>query len=71
MGTRRDFVKAAAIAGAANLASAATEIPKRPLGKTGLQVTILGLGGSQVGNMPNDKDAVAGTGAVRAVEVRQ
>jgi uncharacterized protein len=58
MKTRREFVAGAALAGAAGLASGAVDIPRRPLGKTGLQVTILGLGGSQVGNLPTDKEAV-------------
>jgi aryl-alcohol dehydrogenase-like predicted oxidoreductase len=58
MPNRRDFVKAATVLGAASLAAAAHEIPKRTLGKTGLKVSILGLGGARIGNLPDEKDAV-------------
>ncbi|MBI3281728.1 MAG: aldo/keto reductase [Acidobacteria bacterium] len=55
---RREFVKSAALLGAAGRAMAAAEIPRRPLGRTGLQVSILGLGGAPVGRLPQEKDAV-------------
>jgi predicted aldo/keto reductase-like oxidoreductase len=54
--TRRDFVKTAAVLGiTAGAASAGGEIPRRPLGKTGLQVSILGLGGARIGNLADAK----------------
>jgi aryl-alcohol dehydrogenase-like predicted oxidoreductase len=58
--SRRNFVKAAAAAGVAgNLpVGAAGELPKRALGKTGLQVSIVGLGGARIGNLPNEQPAV-------------
>lgn len=37
----------------------AGEIPKRKLGKTGLEVSILGLGGAKIGNLEDGKQAVA------------
>lgn len=60
--TRRDFVKTAAgvtAAAATAIAKEHGEIPKRPLGQTGLDVTILGLGGARVGNLSDEKQAVA------------
>lgn len=58
--SRREFVKSAAglslAAGAA--AAAAGDIPKRKLGKTGLDVTILGLGGARVGNIRDEAQAL-------------
>ena len=60
--TRRDFLQA----GAAGLAIAATaraeggaKLPQRTLGKTGVKVPILGLGTVALGNLPNEKEAVA------------
>jgi len=47
--TRREAVQSIAALSLAAAASGAVEIPKRPLGKTGLQVSILGLGGARVG----------------------
>jgi aryl-alcohol dehydrogenase-like predicted oxidoreductase len=47
---------AAALAGGA--LEAAGEIPRRSLGKTGLQVSILGLGGAPVGRLPDHGAAV-------------
>jgi predicted aldo/keto reductase-like oxidoreductase len=55
LATRRDLILTAA---AAPLA-AATEIPKRPLGRTGLNVSIMGLGGARMGNLDSRKDAEA------------
>lgn len=41
------------------MALAGADLPKRPLGKTGLQVSILGLGGAKIGNLEDGKQAVA------------
>ena len=58
--SRREFVKSAAglslAAGAA--AAAAGDIPRRRLGKTGLEVTIVGLGGARVGNVRDEAQAL-------------
>ena len=58
--SRREFVKSAAglslAAGAA--AAAAGDIPRRKLGKTGLEVTIVGLGGARVGNVRDEAQAL-------------
>ncbi len=51
---RRDFVKMAAAMGLA----AAGPMPRRPLGKTGLQVSLMGLGGAPIGNLPDQQAAV-------------
>ncbi|MEX2264333.1 MAG: aldo/keto reductase [Bryobacteraceae bacterium] len=54
-------MKTAAGLGAAAGLSAATaggEIPRRPLGKTGLEVSILGLGGARIGMLPDNKPAI-------------
>jgi len=64
--TRREFVRAGA-AGTALLLSASSQqakeepakLPQRPLGKTGVQVPILGLGTVALGNLPSEKDAIA------------
>lgn len=58
--TRRDFVKTAAgVSLAATMATAAPgSIPKRKLGKTGLDVSILGLGGARAGNLLDHKQAI-------------
>ncbi len=55
--TRRQFV--AASLSAASALAAGSEIPRRPLGKTGLEVSILGLGGAQIGNMDDGAQAAA------------
>src|SRR6202522_3525738 len=57
--TRRTFVEAFML-GAAGLAArgrSGTEIPKRPLGRTGLQVSALGLGGYHLGSADSDTEA--------------
>ncbi|MBI3698015.1 MAG: aldo/keto reductase [Acidobacteria bacterium] len=59
--SRRDFVKAAAGLSVANTlwaAEAAGGIPRRPLGKTGLQVSIMGLGGARIGMLLDNQPAV-------------
>ena len=58
--SRRDFVKVAAATGlAAPAALGAAEVPKRTLGKTGLRVSIMGLGGARTGTMEDPKAAAA------------
>ncbi len=59
--SRRDFVKAAAGWGlAAGAVSAKTtgEIPRRKLGKTGMEVSIIGLGGARSGNLMDHRQAL-------------
>ena len=58
--SRREFVKSAAgLSLAARAAvAAADDIPKRKLGKTGLEVTIVGLGGARVGNVSDEAQAL-------------
>jgi predicted aldo/keto reductase-like oxidoreductase len=46
-------------AAAATPLAASSGIPKRALGKTGLQVSILGLGGARIGNLEDTKEALA------------
>src|SRR5687767_1835368 len=65
--TRRQFLKvtgAGVAAGAAALAGPATgaaKIPRRTLGRTGVEVSILGLGGGSnfISAAANDEEAVA------------
>ncbi|HEV3143873.1 MAG TPA: aldo/keto reductase [Gemmataceae bacterium] len=64
--TRREFVAAGAAGAALLLANSkphadekTTKLPQRPLGKTGVNVPILGLGTVALGNLPNEKDALA------------
>src|SRR5271155_3084157 len=57
--TRRTFVEAFML-GAAGLAAqgqSGAEIPKRPLGRTGLQVSALGIGGYHLGSVDSDAEA--------------
>jgi aryl-alcohol dehydrogenase-like predicted oxidoreductase len=61
---RREFIQGTALAGLAAIrgssgrAMAKTmEIPKRPLGKTGLQVSALGVGGYHLGSVSDDATA--------------
>jgi len=68
---RRQFLKSAAVAGAASIASARAsalqntgestmngpQVPKRPLGKTGMQVSALGVGGFHLGSTRDQKEA--------------
>ncbi len=55
MSTRRSFV---ASMSAAALGAGDAPIPRRKLGKTGLEVSILGLGGAPTGNLASDEEAV-------------
>jgi predicted aldo/keto reductase-like oxidoreductase len=70
--TRREFVKAAGMmsvgaalqtgsgspAGAAQGDGSTGTIPKRPLGRTGIQVSVLGVGGHHLGDLASMDDAV-------------
>ncbi|MCU1310954.1 MAG: Aldo/keto reductase [Candidatus Angelobacter sp.] len=64
--TRRTFLKAAAVIGAASMVppenifgqrKTSGQVPKRPLGRTGLQVSIIGVGGYHLGSAKSDKEA--------------
>ncbi len=58
MKNRREFVAAAALgAASAKFAGAAGELPRRQLGRTGLEVTVLGLGGARAGQLDDGKQA--------------
>jgi aryl-alcohol dehydrogenase-like predicted oxidoreductase len=60
---RRDFLQSSAAGAAAMLAAGRTRadegarLPQRPLGKTGVQVPILGLGTVALGSIASEKDA--------------
>lgn len=57
--TRRTFVQAAALAAMAQTNSAsANGIPTRPLGKTGVQVSILGVGGSHAARSKDENESI-------------
>ncbi len=56
--SRREFVKAAAGLGLAASAAAAAEVPRRKFGKTGLEVSIVGLGGGRVGTHRDEAEAL-------------
>lgn len=55
--TRREAVQSLAAMGLAAAANAATPIPRRKLGKTGIEVSILGLGGARLGMLDDGKVA--------------
>lgn len=62
--TRRDFMKTTAIGmGAAALATSAQAeegaMPTRPLGATGEEVSILGLGGHHIGRIKDDQESIS------------
>ncbi len=56
--SRRDFVKVAAGLGVAAAAAAAEPVPRRKFGKTGLEVSIVGLGGGRVGTHRDEAEAL-------------
>lgn len=56
--SRREFVKAAAGLGLAASAAAAEPVPRRKLGNTGLEVSIVGLGGGRVGTLRDEGEAL-------------
>jgi uncharacterized protein len=58
--TRREFVGATALAlagGSALMAQGNGQIPKRPLGRTALSVSIIGVGGYHLGSAADEKQA--------------
>src|ERR1035441_2673906 len=57
--TRRTFVEAFML-GAVDLAAQGQSgegVPKRPLGRTGLEVSVLGIGGYHLGSVDTDAEA--------------
>src|ERR1700686_4970040 len=61
--SRREFLHATVAAGTAAGLGAANEdeskgLPTRPLGKTGIPVSCLALGGWHIGSVKDDKEAV-------------
>ena len=56
--SRREFVKAAAGLGLAASTAAAAEVPRRKFGKTGMEVSIVGLGGGRVGTHRDEAEAL-------------
>ena len=65
LSTRRDFIKQTALglcavhaAGRALVASNQAGIPTRPLGNTGVNVSILGLGGHHIGRIRDDNQSI-------------
>src|SRR6476660_5197974 len=57
--TRRTFVEAFMLgaAGRGAQGQSGAEVPKRPLGRTGLQVSALGIGGYHLGSAKSDDEA--------------
>ena len=55
---RREFVKTAAGLAVAASAAAAESVPRRRFGKTGLEVSIVGLGGGRVGTHRDEAEAL-------------
>jgi predicted aldo/keto reductase-like oxidoreductase len=65
LSTRRDFIKQTAlglcavhVAGRALATSNQADIPTRPLGNTGVNVSILGLGGHHIGRIRDDNQSI-------------
>jgi aryl-alcohol dehydrogenase-like predicted oxidoreductase len=61
--TRRGFLGAvgwalAALGWPSRAEAAEADVPRRPLGRTGVQVSCIGLGGYHLGNPPDEADAV-------------
>ncbi len=59
MTNRREFIQATALASAISGGASAqnAEIPKRPLGKTGIEVSAMGVGGFHLGTATDDATA--------------
>jgi len=56
--TRRLFMQSTALAGASMaFAQGGAEVPKRPLGKTGLNVSVMGVGGYHLGTAETQEEA--------------
>ena len=56
--TRRTLLKGAGFASLTTaMAQTGKKIAQRPLGRTGLQVSILGIGGYHLGSVKEEKDA--------------
>jgi len=55
--TRRDFLGAAALGTGGIALGQSNGIPQRPLGKTGLQTSIIGMGGYHLGSADDEKAA--------------
>jgi aryl-alcohol dehydrogenase-like predicted oxidoreductase len=49
--SRRTFIEAAALGGGMAMAQSQAQVPKRPMGRTGLQVSYIGLGGYHLGTV--------------------
>lgn len=65
LSTRRDFIRQTALGlcavntiGHASAASSRADIPTRPLGSTGVNVSILGLGGHHIGRIRDDGQSI-------------
>lgn len=58
MDSRRSFVGGVAAAAFGAVASTPAGLPRRPLGKTGLQVSVIGLGGARIGSLPDEAPAI-------------
>ncbi|MBI1356984.1 MAG: hypothetical protein GC160_21810 [Acidobacteria bacterium] len=71
--SRRQFVRSASgltLAAAAASAAPLGDIPKRKLGKTGVDVTMIGLGGARVGNMTDENEAIRVIRHAREIGIR-
>jgi aryl-alcohol dehydrogenase-like predicted oxidoreductase len=57
--TRRTFVEVFMLAAAGSAAQGQSrgQVPKRPLGRTGLEVSVLGIGGYHLGSVDSDAEA--------------
>lgn len=53
--SRREFVTASTLGLAAATSRAGTQLPRRTLGKTGLEVSVIGLGGARIGQMDDGR----------------
>ncbi|HZU26383.1 MAG TPA: aldo/keto reductase [Bryobacteraceae bacterium] len=55
--SRRGFLGAAALAGGIGMADANAQVPRRPLGRTGIEVSALGVGGFHLGTIQDPQEA--------------